>query len=221
MRAVNLLPREAIREPQKIPSTLPLVGALAVPLVAIALVIIGFSGAHSALAVKRAQLAALRAHSAAVATAVSPAAVSAATGLVDERTQRLAALRVALSKQIPWDVTLREVARVLPADVWLSTMSTTSPSPADVVPAPAPATSTTTTAPTPPAQPTSSSAGFTMAGYAFTEDDVALLLRRLQLLPALGNVTLVSTSQTMSGSKPVVQFQVTAVIQPAPGGSAQ
>jgi Tfp pilus assembly protein PilN len=221
MRAVNLLPREAIREPRKIPSTLPLVAALTVPLVAGALVIIGYSGAHSALAVKRAQLAALRAHAAPVATAVSPATVSAAAGLVDQRTQRLAALRLALGKQLPWDVTLRDVARVLPADVWLTSLGATSPSPADAVTAPAPVASTTTT-PAPPAQPSSSGAGFTMGGYAFTEDDVALLLRRLQLLPSLGNVTLVSTtSQTETGSKPLVQFQLTAVIEPASSGSAQ
>ena len=69
MRAVNLLPREAIREPRKIPSMLPLVAAL-------------------------------RAHAAPVATAVSPATVSAAAALVDQRTQRLAALRLALGKQI-------------------------------------------------------------------------------------------------------------------------
>jgi Tfp pilus assembly protein PilN len=217
MRAVNLLPREAIREPRKIPSTLPLVGALAVPLVAGALVVIGYSGAHSELAVKRAQLAALRAHAAPAATAISPAAVSAAAGLVDERTQRLAALRFALSKQIPWDVTLREVARVLPAGVWLSSLGATSPSPADVVTAPAPATTTT-----PAPAPSSSSPGFTMGGFAFTEDDVALLLQRLQLLPSLSNVSLVSTSsQTTTGSKALVQFQVTAVIQPVSSGSAQ
>lgn len=217
MRAVNLLPREAIREPRRIPSTLPLVAALAVPLVAGALVVIGYSGAHSELAVKRAQLAALRAHAAPVATAVSPAVLSAAAGLVDERTQRLTALRLALSKQIPWDVTLREVARVLPSGVWLSSLGAISPSPADAVTAPAPATT-----PPPPASPSSSSPGFTMGGFAFTEDDVALLLQRLQLLPSLSNVSLVSTSsQPATGSKALVQFQVTAVIQPVSPGSAR
>jgi hypothetical protein len=61
-----------------------------------------------------------------------------------------------------------------------------------------------------------------MGGFAFTEDDVALLLRRLQLLPSLSNVSLVSTSaQAASGTKTLLQFQVTAVVQPASPASAQ
>ncbi|HWB21726.1 MAG TPA: PilN domain-containing protein [Gaiellaceae bacterium] len=226
MRAVNLLPREAVREPRKIPSAVPLVCSLAVPVVAISLVIVGYSGVHADLAVKRAQLAALQASAATAAPAVSAEAITAESGLVSERTQRLAALQAALGKEVPWDVTLRDVARVIPAGVWLSSLNASSPAPADVVPAPdpAPAGSTTPAAPAPapaPAPSSSSGAAFTMGGFAYTNEDVALLLRRLQLLPALGDVTLVSTTQTTTNDKTVVQFQITAVVQPLPAGSAQ
>jgi Tfp pilus assembly protein PilN len=217
MRAVNLLPREAVREPRKIPSALPLVCSLAVPIVAIGLVIIGYSGAHAAIAVKRAQLAALQANAATAAPAVSAEAVSAESGLVSERTQRLAALQAALGKEVPWDVTLSDLARVIPPGVWLSSLNASSPAPADAVSAPAPATATTPA----PAPSSSSDAAFTLGGFAYTDDDVAQLLRRLQFLPALGNVTLVSTTQTTTNAKAVVQFQITAVVQPASTGVAQ
>ncbi len=43
-----------------------------------------------------------------------------------------AALQDALSKQMPWDVTLDDLARVLPSDVWLTALSVQTPTPANV-----------------------------------------------------------------------------------------
>lgn len=202
MRAVNLLPKEALgRERQGLPRALPLLGAAAVPVVALALVIVGYSGAHSAVTAKQGELTSLRAEVATLAPAVSPPVPDTA-GLATERTQRLIALEDALGKKMPWDTTLGQVARVLPGNVWLTTLTMTSPTPAD----------SSAVAATP--SPTS----FTLEGFAYTEDDVALLLARLQLLPSLSGVTLGSTGRTIVGAKALVQFQVTASIQPSLAG---
>jgi len=221
MRAVNLLPREAVRERRGIPSVVPLAAAIAVPVIAVSLVLVGYSSAHSAVTVERGQLDALRAQGAVVGPVVAPAVVSSSAELATQRTQRLAALQDALGKRVAWDVTLNDIARVLPATVWLSGMTLASPTPADVAPPAPPAASTTTTtttttttpAPAPAAPPTPT--GFTMSGFAYTEDDVALLLQRLQLLPSLKEVTLDSSAEATVGTKSVVQFQIAATVQAA------
>ena len=80
----------------------------------------------------------------------------------------------------------------------------------------------TTPAPAPTTGPTSGPAGFTINGYTYTMDDVALLLQRLQLLPTLSNVTLGSTSGSTIGLKSVVQFSITAtMVAPAATGTQQ
>ena len=62
MRAVNLLPREAVAERRRQgPSQLPRVGAAAVPVIAIGLLVIGYTSGHSAVTAKQAQLTAIQA----------------------------------------------------------------------------------------------------------------------------------------------------------------
>jgi hypothetical protein len=116
---------------------------------------------------------------------------------------------------VAWDRALGDVARVLPATVWLTDMTVNSPTPADaLLPAtPAPATSS---------GPAAGNSGFEINGYTYTMDDVALLLQRLQLLPTLSGVTLGSTSISMIGLKKVVQFSITAsMVVPATTGVPQ
>jgi type IV pilus assembly PilN-like protein len=197
MRAVNLLPVQ-VAERGALLKALPLVGAAAVPMLAISLLVIGYSGAQSVVSAKSAQLAVVRAQVAKLAPVVVGPAPSTA-GLVAERTQRRAALDTVLAIEVPWDETLREIARVLPANVWLSTMNATSPTPADVAA---------------PVAGTASSTGFAISGFALDESDVALLLARLQLLPSLTNLTLTQTTSSSIGSKTIVQFDITAGIQP-------
>jgi type IV pilus assembly PilN-like protein len=222
MRAINLLPKQAIGQQRAgLGAKLPFVGSAAVPVVAAILVFVGYSSGHSALVAKQTQLAAVTAQLAATKPVISVASTPAPStaGLVVERTQRLAALESVLGKEVAWDTTLLNVARVLPANVWLTSLTATSPTPADVVAPVSVAPTTTTTTPTPAPAAAASAAGFTIAGSTYNEEDVAALLRRLQLLPTLTNVTLVSTTQLLVGTKSLVQFNVTASLQPAPAPS--
>ena len=129
--------------------------------------------------------------------------------------------RLVLGNEVAWDTTLLEVARVLPANVWLTSLTATSPTPADAVAVarrahhrrlydhhrdhatrrplarrrarPASRSTATRTPRTTwrcsPAAPASSDPGQRDA--------------RLDVV------------QTASGAKPLVQFQITAAVQPA------
>lgn len=205
MRAVNLLPKDLVAERPSYKEALPVVGAAFVPLITVLLVVIGYSNAHSDATAQLGRVAALQleVERAKPATAVKTVDTSA---LTSSRAARRTALETALSKEMAWDKTLGDVARVLPSSVWLSDLTATSPTPADsatVAPAPAPTTG---------AGPPAGTSGFAINGYTYTMDDVALLLQRLQLLPTLANVTLSSTSQSMIGLKPVIQFSISAAI---------
>jgi Tfp pilus assembly protein PilN len=202
VRAVNLLPRDVVRDGRAVPRKLHLVGAAAVPVLALTFVVFGWSTQHSAVAAKRAQVEALRAQ---VPAKVAPAKpVVDVTPLVDARTARRTALDVALTKRTAWATTLGDLGRLLPGNVWLSDLTATSPTPADAATTVAAAGSTT------------AGAGFTINGFTYSPDDVALVLQRLQLLSWLTNVTLVSTGSSLIGDKHVVQFQITATLQVAP-----
>jgi Tfp pilus assembly protein PilN len=206
MRAVNLLPRDIAPERPSYTQMLPYVGACAVPLIAASLILTGYSRAH---ADATAQLGKVNALQLEVERAKPVAATKTVdtSALVSSRAARRAALADALAKEMPWDRTLGDVARVLPTSVWLSDLTATSPTPGDstvpVAPTPAPTTG-----------PAAGPSGFSINGYTYSMDDVALLLQRLQLLPTLSNVTLSSTSGSMIGLKPVVQFSISATIVP-------
>lgn len=205
MRAVNLVPKDLVAERPSYKEALPVVGAAFVPLIAIMLVFVGYTRARDDATAQLGRVAALQLEIARTkpATAVKTVDTSA---LTSSREARRTALEAALSKEMAWDQTLGDVARVLPSSVWLTDLTAVSPTPADSTLV------TATPTPTPGAAPASGTTGFTINGYTLTMDDVALLLQRLQLLPSLANVTLSSTSQTMIGVKPVVQFSITAAI---------
>jgi Tfp pilus assembly protein PilN len=169
-----------------------------VPLLAISFVIIGWSSQHSQVAAKRAQVEVLRASVPAKAPAAPAKPIVDTSALVASRTARLAAVQDVLGKRVAWDATLRQLGQVLPANVWLTDLTASSPTPTDA------------------AASSGSTTGFTMNGYTYTPEDVAALLQRLQLLPTLTAVTLGSTSSTTIGKKTVVQFQITAGLQAAP-----
>jgi Tfp pilus assembly protein PilN len=207
MRAVNLLPRDDPRTRRRgMPSPWLLLSA-AVPLVAGSVVYFGYSSEHSSVMTNRAELTAVLGRLAAHTPALSNAAAE--TGLVSQLSTRQAALQDALAKEIPWDLTLDDLARVLPKQVWLTTLSAQSPTPA--------ASATPIIAAPTPGGP----AGFTLQGYAHSQAEVADLLARLSLLPMLNNVSLASTSTTANVSGPsFVQFAVTAGLQQPLGTAA-
>jgi Tfp pilus assembly protein PilN len=213
MRAVNLLPSEPSRRRKKMPSGQVLLASTA-PLVAATLVYLGFSfeqakasGLRADLGVAQTELAGLQ---------PLAAAGAASTQLASQRTQRLLALQDALGRRVAWDRILDQIARVLPANIWLTQLNAMSPTPTTAAPPPAPTTTTSSgssssssTTPVAPAP----SALFTLTGYAYSHDDVAHLLARLALVPSLTNVTLGATSSATVGPKAVIQFTVNATMQ--------
>src|SRR5207244_5049515 len=110
------------------------------PWVAVSLVSIGYSRAHAKATDQLGQVSALRLEVERATPLVKTKTVD-TSALVSTRAQRRAALEDAVAKEVAWDRTLADVARVLPATVWLSDMTVVSPTPADaaVPTTPAPA----------------------------------------------------------------------------------
>ena len=215
MHAVNLLPKQLAAAPQRNLQPLALAGAAAVPVIAMVFVAIGYSSAHSTVAAERAKFAALQTQiaalggvtSAAQKPAADTAAVAQLNGLIAERTARRVELDGVLSQELPWDSMLRDVARILPDDVWLTALSVQSP-----------VTFGTASAAAAGSSSPAAANNLTIAGFGVSAKSIALLLVRLRLLPTLSNVTLGTTTSSTVGAKAVVQFSVTAAIQ-APAGA--
>src|SRR5881227_853665 len=198
MRAVNLLPRDHHQKAVGLPSTPVLVGICAGVLVTAAL---GTDFMMQSAKVAKAQhkLDGLQAQVQALPEA--PAGPSAGvTQLAGEHSARVTALAAAMANRVAWDRIFREFSLVLPDDVWLTTLTATSP-----------ASASATTGGTTPTQ-------FSIAGRTYSHDGVARLLSRLQVIPDLQNVTLVSSTLTKVGGQNVVSFQIVADIRTA-GGS--
>jgi Tfp pilus assembly protein PilN len=194
MQAINLLPADLVAAAHPKPR-LALFLSGAVPLISVCLVTIGYAQSHSSLSTKRADLASVQAQIA----ELSPAtlAPSADENLIAERTARMTALGDAMAKAVPWDTLFVDIARVLPTNVWLTSLSVSSPTPANSS-----------------AAATASPNGFVIQGTTYSQRSVAILLQRLQLLPSLSNVALQSTASADGvGAKVLVQFTIDGVVQ--------
>lgn len=187
MRAVNLLPKDDSWTRRGLPSPWIMLAATA-PLVAGCLVYFGYSSEHSKAVDKQAELASLQAQVDALTTRQS--GLAAESSLLSLRNQRGAALQDALSKSMPWDIALLDLARVLPAGVSLTSLSAQSPTPAG------------SSTPVAAAPSTSGPQSFNLSGVAPSNDKVAELLERLSLLPMLTNVTLATTTTTSATVAP-------------------
>jgi Tfp pilus assembly protein PilN len=189
MRAVNLLPADAYAAKPKLPYA-PIVLAATAPVLAGALVYLGYSLEHSKVTDRQIALDVVQSQVAALSP--TQALASAASTVATERALRQTELSDVLGKQQAWDVALDQISRVMPKGTWLTTLTAQSPTPA------AAASATTAVA--------------TMQGYAFTYRDVSQALARLALVPSLSDVQLTSASVTVLGTKNVVQFSFTATI---------
>jgi Tfp pilus assembly protein PilN len=118
-----------------------------------------------------------------------------------------------LGGRLAWDAVFRDLARVLPENVWLSTLQLAQPTAAanlaDATAAPTPVAGGA--APTPTA--------VSIDGFTYTQPDVARLLARLATLPSLQRVTLTSSQSQVVGSKPVVHFVIVADLSSTGGAS--
>jgi Tfp pilus assembly protein PilN len=189
MRPVNLLPPDAYAAKQRLPYA-PVVLAATAPVLAGALVYLGYSIEHSKVVDKKTALSQIQSQIAELGP--SPALVSQASQVASERASRLTEVSDALGKQQPWDIAFDQVARVLPTNAWVTTLQAASPT---SVSGGSPSTTT-----------------FTLQGYTDTQADVANVLARLQLVPALSNVTLASSSLSAAGNAKVVQFTINGTI---------
>jgi Tfp pilus assembly protein PilN len=193
MRAVNLLPRDESRGRQKRP--IPAIVACTGTVVATAVIAALFLSASSNVGQQRTALEGLQVELAATPPpAPAPPQAAAEAQLPQEKTQRIAALSTALAQRIVWDRVLRELSQVLPEDVWLTSLSATAPA-------------------------AGSSGGFEFSGFTYSQDGVARLLSRLQVLPNLTGVNLVSALGDKIGERPVVRFSITAAVKP-PGATS-
>ena len=201
MRAVNLLPRDHHQKAVGLPSTPVLVGICAGVLVTAAL---GTDFMMQSAKVAKAQhkLDGLQAQVQALPEA--PAGPSAGvTQLAGEHSARVTALASAMANRVAWDRIFREFSLVVPDDVWLTTLTAHSPA-------------STTTSTGPSGAPTQ----FAITGRTYSHDGVARLLSRLQVIPDLQNVTLLSSTRSEVAGQTIVEFNISADIRTATGTPA-
>jgi type IV pilus assembly protein PilM len=210
MRGVNLLPKgTAVKKSRR--STLVAIGApvaVAVPLAALTFL---YLGAHGKVVDQQSQLDAVKAELAALPQPTKPTIDAAVVG---EQAVRATAVANVLGGRLAWEAVFRDMSRVLPANVWLSTLSLTAPDAAanlaDGTVAGAPAA-------VPGVEPVPTAVA--IDGFTFTQPDVARLLARLATLPSLKRVTLTSSTSQVMGSKKVVHFVIVADLNQTGGAS--
>ena len=135
-----------------------------------------------------------------------PGPTAAQQQLAGEQSARVSALTTALTSRVSWDRVFREFSLILPEDVWLTSLSAKSPI--------SPATNASSTGgSTVPSM-------FTIQGRTYSHDGVARLLSRLQVVPDLTNVQLVSSTRSKVGNQPVVDFNIAADIAAAAGAGS-
>jgi Tfp pilus assembly protein PilN len=203
VRAVNLLPRDHGRQRAVTKESLPvLVGGCTFLLVAAVLGAMFMMGSGKIASAQRELDDRNREFQ-----ALPPAPPGPTPGqqqLAGEQSARVTALTTALSSRVSWDRVFREFSLILPDDVWITSLSAKSPI--------SPATNASSTGGS--TEPTM----FTVQGRTYSHDGVARLLSRLQLVPDLTNVQLLSAARSTVGKQPVVDFQIAADIA-APGAS--
>jgi Tfp pilus assembly protein PilN len=216
MRAVNLLPRDSGERNVRLPSA-PVLAGICAGLLAAAVLGADFMMQSGNATKEQRHLDGLQAQVAKLPPA-PPGPSSAARNLAGEHNARVISLSSAMATRVAWDRILREFSLVLPDDVWLTSLTATSPvSPSASTPTPATTTTGTTAATSTGSAPTQ----FSITGNTYSHDSVARLLARLQVVPDLQNVTLVSSDEDTASGQKIVKFVIGADIRTAGGSSSQ
>ena len=203
MRAVNLLPRDHTQKGSGLPSAPVLAGVCAGVLVA-AVLGADFMLQSGKIAKEQRALDTLQAKVDALPAA--PEGPSAGqTQLAGEHSARVSALSAAMATRVAWDRVFREFSLVLPEDVWLTNLTAHSPVSPSAVAGTTPTSGGTATQ-------------FMIEGRTYSHDGVARLLSRLQVVPDLQNVTLISSTLSKVGGLDVVDFSIAADLRTASGG---
>ena len=207
MRAVNLLPADARTAKGGIGSvgsqipvrrTMQLGGAVAL-LLTVAFVGLYVHersvvhGEQSALANDQARLAAMQTQ------------VDAVRSDQQEASARLGAVTSVVGSRMNWDRTMAEMAKVLPADSVLTSLTATAP----VTAASMGGVAASTTDGTAPVAPAGGTSTLMISGTVPSYNRVAAVLDRLALLPWLSDVTLSSTSKQTGGT---TSYSITASV---------
>lgn len=208
MRAVNLLPRESSGRRVAGGSRIdPLVGGgAALTVVVVAVIAGGFALEHSHASSQQRQLATARSELARLQSAAKQGSGATTPTLptpavTQQQLPWEAALTSAMSTRFAWDDVLAQLARVVPSNVTVTTVTLGNGTSTGTAAAPA----TTGTAATPGTAGTLS-----LGGTAFSENGVVQLLSRLGLVADLSNVAL--TSSAADPKTGVVTFTVTAAV---------
>ena len=196
MRAVNLLPRDQSQRTLK-KENLPLLVGGCTGLLVVAVLGAMFMMGSGKIASSKRNLDDLNRQFEAL-PPPPPGPSAAQQQLAGEKSARLGAMQTALSSRVSWDRVFREFSLVLPDDVWLTSLSAKSPI--------SPSTNLSSTGgSTVPSM-------FTIQGRTYSHDGVARLLSRLQVVPDLVNVQLISSTKSKVGNQPVVEFTIAADI---------
>jgi Tfp pilus assembly protein PilN len=206
MRAVNLLPADYKQVRQaSVGSSLskhPVALGGTIAAVAVAAVLgLAYKSASTSATSSQSQLDSLNAQIAAVSQPVNSTDQS-----VRDRIEQVTS---ADSTRMSWDGFMTSLAKVLPEDVWLTTMNAVATPP-----------SATPTAPGAAPAPSGAPTGFAISGYTYSQASVARLMRRLTLLPWLSGVSLQSSTVTTLGAHSVYQFNIVGAVTALPAKEA-
>jgi Tfp pilus assembly protein PilN len=197
MRAVNLIPQERRgarrRSRSRSPLREPLL-PLSVLVAAAAVAGVGFA-AHSAsstVSSRNAQIAQLDAQLAKLAAEKQQASGGSAAA-------QLSVVNGIVQQRASFDGFLGTLSRVVPEDVWLLALTAQEPTAGTVVPA-----------------ASGSTSSVTFTGYTYSQPSVARMMRRLDLVPWLQDVSLVSSTKTAINEHNVFQFTLGATFNPLP-----
>ena len=202
MRAVNLLPRDHGQRTLKKENLPLLVGGCTGVLVVAVLGALFMMGSGKIASAQRNLDDLNRQFAALPPPPAGPSALQ--QQLAGEQSARVSALTTAMSSRVSWDRVFREFSLVLPGDVWLTNLSAKSPI--------SPATNASSTG------GSTVASMFTIQGRTYSHDGVARLLSRLQVVPDLTNVQLISSTRSTVANQPVVEFTIAADIASTTGG---
>ena len=204
MRAVNLLPRDSGQRTIKKENLPLLVGGCTGLLVVAVLGALFMMGSGKVAAAKRNLDDLNRQFEALPPPPAGPTPLQ--QQLAGEQSARLSALTTAMTSRVSWDRVFREFSLVLPDDVWLTSLTAKSPI--------SPATNASSTG------GSTTPSMFTIQGRTYSHDGVARLLSRLQIVPDLTNVQLISSTSSKVGNQPVVEFTIAADIGSGSGSGS-
>jgi Tfp pilus assembly protein PilN len=204
VRAVNLLPRDSGQRTIKKENLPLLVGGCTGLLVVAVLGALFMMGSGKVAAAKRNLDDLNRQFEALPPPPAGPTPLQ--QQLAGEQSARLSALTTAMTSRVSWDRVFREFSLVLPDDVWLTSLTAKSPI--------SPATNASSTG------GSTTPSMFTIQGRTYSHDGVARLLSRLQIVPDLTNVQLISSTSSKVGNQPVVEFTIAADIGSGSGSGS-